>query len=84
MTYEEAVAWLSRYKNAGLDLSEAIAVLEREHEEAERYRYLRTHRILDGPTHGDWEVRHRSGSRWLYPGEESLDAAIDAARKGEK
>lgn len=69
MTYEEAVAWLQQFMRfaqaAGaetmlVDSSDVLEVLEREHEDAERWRHFQSspdwygYRVLD--SHGDHEL----------------------------
>lgn len=90
-TYEQAVATAREYLGNGglfnpelmgpyavrdmvLDL---LAVLEREHEDAERYRWLFRH------DDGMKSRVERVWSEW-YGGSGSWDEAVDAARKGEQ
>lgn len=96
MTYEEAVAWMRMMHEARTQFSpdgttafsDTLAVLEREHEEAERYRCLREGTYDDSIavcTGFETIDIGMSGcadtfSRHLYGDE--LDAAIDRARKG--
>lgn len=52
-----------------------LAVLEREHEEAERYQHVKT-------DHKNFALMQNIGHDWTRLEPEEIDAAIDAARKG--
>ena len=64
-------------------LGDVIAEIERLQADAARYRWLRG----DVPSHslrwGRWEVRNWTGRYWDDMRKDGLDAAIDAAMKGE-
>ena len=64
-------------------LGDVIAEIERLQADAARYRWLRG----DVPSHslrwGRWEVRNWTGRYWDDTRKDGLDAAIDAAMKGE-
>lgn len=93
MTYEQAVAWLQQFMRFAQatdavemlkDASDVLAVLEREHEEAERLRHLIANAYIFSVVPPIAELPEEDVTLWLKDNwsDDDIRAAIDRARKG--